>query len=178
MGVSRHTVRAAIASDAPPKCERKPSGSIVDEIAPRIRELLQSYPRMPATVIAERIGWNRGLTVSKELVAELRPVYLPPDPAGRTNYVAGEIAQRDLCSHRSSCRWDSARSAAPTLLPPLATITADSRWRCCCCCCRRTIVYAVAQDKGNQVAACRVALASIGDAVATIPPSSRHLSPD
>ena len=24
---------------------------------------LQAYPRMPATVIAERIGWDRGLTV-------------------------------------------------------------------------------------------------------------------
>ncbi|MBP8921663.1 MAG: transposase family protein, partial [Micropruina sp.] len=40
--------------------------------------------------------WDRGLTVFKERVAELRPVYLPPDPAGRTSYVAGEIAQCDL----------------------------------------------------------------------------------
>ena len=38
-------------------------GSIVDTIGPGIRELLQAYPRMPATVIAERIGWDRGLTV-------------------------------------------------------------------------------------------------------------------
>ena len=29
-------------------------------------------------------------------MAELRPVYLPPDPASRTAYVAGEIAQFDL----------------------------------------------------------------------------------
>jgi hypothetical protein len=29
-------------------------------------------------------------------VAELRPVYLPPDPASRTHYFAGEIAQFDL----------------------------------------------------------------------------------
>jgi hypothetical protein len=29
-------------------------------------------------------------------VAELRPAYLPPDPAGRTDYVAGEIAQCDF----------------------------------------------------------------------------------
>jgi transposase len=96
LGVSRNTVRAAIGSDVPPKYERTPVGSIVDEVEPRIRELLQAYPRMPATVIAERIGWTRGLTVFKERVAELRPVYLPPDPAGRTTYVAGEIAQCDL----------------------------------------------------------------------------------
>jgi hypothetical protein len=59
---------------------------------------------MPATVIAERIGWDRGLTVFKERVAELRPVYLPPDPAGRTTYVAGEIASVICGSRRSACR--------------------------------------------------------------------------
>ena len=89
LGISRNTVRPAIASDGPPKYERTPAGSIVDEVEPRIRELLQSYPRMPATVIAERIGGERGLTVLKERVAELRPVYLLPDPVGRTSYVAG-----------------------------------------------------------------------------------------
>jgi hypothetical protein len=35
---------------------------------------------MPATVIAERIGWERGLTVLKDRVRELRPPYLQPDP--------------------------------------------------------------------------------------------------
>ena len=51
---------------------------------------------MPATVIAERIGWTRGLTVLKERVAELRPAYLPVDPASRTSYEPGDIAQCDL----------------------------------------------------------------------------------
>jgi transposase len=61
LGVSRNTVRAAVASDGPPKYERRPAGSIVDEVEPRIRELLRVYPRMPATVIAERIGWTRSM---------------------------------------------------------------------------------------------------------------------
>jgi hypothetical protein len=30
----------------------------VDEIKPRIRALLAAYPTMPATVIAERVGWR------------------------------------------------------------------------------------------------------------------------
>ena len=30
-----------------------------------------------ATVIAERVGWTRGMTVLNERVRELRPVYLP-----------------------------------------------------------------------------------------------------
>ena len=51
---------------------------------------------MPATVIAERVGWARGMTVLTARVRDLRPVYLPPDPASRTAYLAGEIAQNDF----------------------------------------------------------------------------------
>ena len=42
-------------------------GSIVNEMEPPIRELLKAYPRMPPTVIAERIGWptpNSGIDLS------------------------------------------------------------------------------------------------------------------
>ena len=62
LGISRNTVRAAIASDAAPKYECNPAGSIVDAVEPRIRELLQATPWMPATVIAERIGWTRSIS--------------------------------------------------------------------------------------------------------------------
>jgi transposase len=60
VGVSRNTVRTAVGSDVPPKYQPPPAGAIVDEVEPRIRELLQVYPMMPSTVIAERIGWTRG----------------------------------------------------------------------------------------------------------------------
>ena len=96
LGISRNTVRAALASDGPPKYERKPAGSAVDAFEPRIRELLQAYPAMPATVIAERIGWERGLTVLKDRVRELRPLFAAPDPASRTRYEPDELAQCDL----------------------------------------------------------------------------------
>ncbi len=46
-------------------------------------ELLQAFPRMPATVIGERIGWPYSMRTLSGRVAELRPAYLPPDPAGR-----------------------------------------------------------------------------------------------
>jgi transposase len=95
-GVSRYTVRNALMGDGPPRYRRRPAGSIVDAAEPRIRELLQAYPRMPATVIAERIGWQNSIRVLSGRVAELRPLYLPPDPAGRTVYLAGEIAQHDF----------------------------------------------------------------------------------
>ena len=51
---------------------------------------------MPATVIAERIGWERGITILRDRVAELRPLFVPPDPCQRTSYVPGELAQWDL----------------------------------------------------------------------------------
>jgi transposase len=91
LGSSKNTVKAALASDVPPKYQRTQRGSIVDEVEPRIRELLQVYPRMPATVIAERIGWTRSMGVLSARVAESRSVYLPPDPAWRTAYAAGKF---------------------------------------------------------------------------------------
>jgi transposase len=128
LGISRNTVRAAIASDAPPKYVRRPAGSIVDAAEPRIRELLQAYPRMPATVIAERIGWDRGLTVLKDRVRELRPVYLPPDPASRTSYVAGEIAQCDFWFPPIELPAGSGQVRRPAQLPVLTMVTGYSRW--------------------------------------------------
>jgi transposase len=51
---------------------------------------------MPATVIAERIRWSYSIRTRSGRVRELRPLYLPPDPASRTTYQAGEIAQCDF----------------------------------------------------------------------------------
>lgn len=96
LGVARNTVRSALRSDAPPKYERSPQGSIVDAVEPEIRELLRDTPDMPATVIAERIGWTRGMTVLRDRIAELRPLFAPPDPSQRTWYRPGELAQFDL----------------------------------------------------------------------------------
>lgn len=96
LGVSRNAVRRALVKDSPPRYQRPPRGSCVDAFEPAIRELLRAYPRMPATVIAERVGWTRSITVLKDRVRELRPVYLPPDPASRTTYVAGDRVQCDL----------------------------------------------------------------------------------
>jgi transposase len=39
MGISRNTVKAALASDNPPKYERPRKGSVADGFEPRIREL-------------------------------------------------------------------------------------------------------------------------------------------
>ena len=96
LGVARNTVKKALASDRPPRYERPPKGSAVDAFEPAIRELLQATPSMPATVIAQRVGWDRSLTVLKDRVRVLRPLFLPPDPASRTTYLPGQRMQCDL----------------------------------------------------------------------------------
>jgi transposase len=101
---------------------------VVAASSPRIRELLQAFPTMPATVIAERIGWTRSIRVLRDRVAELRPVYLPPDPASRTAYVAGEIAQFDLWFPPISVPVGFGQTRAPTQLPVLTMVCGYSRW--------------------------------------------------
>jgi len=96
LGVSRNAVRRALARDSPPVYSRPARGSIVDAVEPAIRSLLADRPDLPATVIAERIGWERSLTVLKDRVRELRPYYLPPDPASRTRCEPGHRVQCDL----------------------------------------------------------------------------------
>jgi transposase len=96
LGVARNTVRDALRRDVPPRYERAPRGSIVDVVEPEIRALLKQFPTMPATVIAERIGWENSIRVLRDRVAELRPLFVPPDPAQRTFYRPGELGQFDL----------------------------------------------------------------------------------
>jgi transposase len=95
-GLARNTVRAALRSDRPPIYERAAKGSIVDAVDGELRALLAQHPRMPATVLAERIGWMGGMTVFKQRVRQLRPLFVPPDPVQRTIYRPGELAQWDL----------------------------------------------------------------------------------
>jgi len=128
LGVSRNTVKAALRSDGAPRYERRPAGSIVDVVEPRIRELLRAYPTMPATVIAERIGWTRSIRVLSSGVAELRPAYLPADPAGRTSYEPGEIGQCDLWFPPIQLPVGFGQVRKPTQLPVLTMVTGYSRW--------------------------------------------------
>jgi transposase len=96
LGVARNTVRDALRSDEPPRYERAAKGSAVDAFEPAILEWLREFPDIPTAVLAERVGWERGMTIFKERVAELRPLFRPPDPCQRTDYRPGELAQFDL----------------------------------------------------------------------------------
>lgn len=60
--LSRTTVLKAVNSESPPQYERKPVTTSFTPFEARVRELLKVEPDIPATVIAERIGWQGSLT--------------------------------------------------------------------------------------------------------------------
>lgn len=96
LGVARNTVRAALASDRPPKYERRPRGSVVDPFEPQVRALLKEWPRMPAPEIAVRIKWPHSLSPLKKRLTLIRPEYVGVDPVDRVVYEPGQITQCDL----------------------------------------------------------------------------------
>jgi transposase len=125
MGISKNTVKRALAAEDPPKYRRASRGSIVDAVEPRIRELLAEFPDMPATVIAERIGWANSLTVLKDRIRILRPQYRPVDPASRTRYEPGQRAQCDLWFPPAKIPVGAGQVASP---PVLVMVSGYSRW--------------------------------------------------
>jgi transposase len=96
LGVSRNAVRRALAAAEPPRYSRPLRSSAVDAFEPAVRALLAEFPSMPASVIGERVGWTRSSSVLRAKVAQLRPLFAPPDPASRTGYSPGGLAQCDL----------------------------------------------------------------------------------
>src|SRR5207244_11351154 len=76
----------------------------------------------------ERIGWTRSIRVLSARVAQLRPVYLPPDPASRTSYAAGQIAQCDLWFPPIRLPVGFGQVRTPTQLPVLTMVCGYSRW--------------------------------------------------
>ena len=128
LGVSRNTVRSALRAEGPPRYEREPGGSLVDAVEFRIRELLSVTPTMPATVVAERIGWEHSIRILRTRVSELRPVYLPPDPASRTTYEAGELAQFDFWFPPIELPVGYGQSRTAKQLPVMTCVSGYSRW--------------------------------------------------
>ena len=96
LGISRTPVVRALASVAPPKNERSPVVTLFSPFDGRVRALLEEHPEMPATVLAERVGWSGSIIWFRENVRRLRPEHRRPDPADRLVWAAGDAAQSDL----------------------------------------------------------------------------------
>ena len=89
LGISRTTVIKAVSSDSPPRYERSPAATSFTPFEPRVRALLAELPDMPATVLAERVGWTGSIRWFRDNVKRLRPEHRPIDPADRLRWAAG-----------------------------------------------------------------------------------------
>ncbi|WP_198144578.1 helix-turn-helix domain-containing protein, partial [Parafrankia sp. EUN1f] len=96
LGIARNTVRRALVSDRPPRYERAPRRRLTDAVEPAVRALLAEYPRMPASVIAQRIGWTHSSSILRDRISQIRPEYAGVDPVDRVTYEPGQVAQCDL----------------------------------------------------------------------------------
>ena len=97
LGVARKTVAKALASDGPPVYKpRPPVESAWARVEPAVQALLEEFPDMAATVLAERVGWEGSITWFRENVAEARRRVRRVDPADRLVHRPGEQVQCDL----------------------------------------------------------------------------------
>jgi hypothetical protein len=125
LGISRTTVIKAIGSDGPPSYVRAAAPTSFTPFEPRVRQLLSETSDMPATVVAERVGWTGSIRWFRDNVNRVRADHRPVDPADRLSWAAGDVAQCDLWfPPRKILLEDGSR----TLLPVLVMTCAHSRF--------------------------------------------------
>jgi hypothetical protein len=73
LGIGRATGDRAVASDRPPKYERRSVPTAFTPFEARVRAILTEYPEVPATVIAERVGWQGSIPWSAIMCAGCGP---------------------------------------------------------------------------------------------------------
>jgi transposase len=125
LGVGRSTVARALASDRPPKYERPAVSTSFTPFEPLVRQLLAATPDMPATVIAERVGWTGSITWFRDNVRRLRPEHRPVDPADRLIWLPGDAAQCDLWFPPRKIPLEDGSTA---MLPVMVITAAHSRF--------------------------------------------------
>lgn len=125
LGVGRSTVARALASDRPPKYERPAVTTSFTSFEPLVRQLLKDHPDMPATVIAERVGWAGSISWFRDNVRRLRPEHRPVDPSDRLTWLPGDAAQCDLWFPPGKILLED---GSKTLLPVLVITCTHSRF--------------------------------------------------
>ncbi len=98
LGMSRNTVARLVGLEEPPTYRRRRRGSKLDPYKGAILKMLDEDAKVPATVILERLrrdGYGGGITILKEYLAEVRPLFVDAKSYQRTTYLPGELAQVD-----------------------------------------------------------------------------------
>jgi hypothetical protein len=125
LGVARATVARAVASEGLPKYERPPVSTSFMPFEAVVRQLLATTPDMPATVIAERVGWTGSISWFRDNVRRLRPEHRPVDPSDRLTWLPGDAAQCDLWFPPKKIPLED---GSRTLLPVMVITAAHSRF--------------------------------------------------
>lgn len=98
LGMGRNTVTRLLAKRDPPAYVRKKMPSLLDDHVGEIRAMLAEDPRVPATVMLERLrrsGYRGGISILRDHVRRVRPEFAAAASFQRTSYVPGEIGQVD-----------------------------------------------------------------------------------
>lgn len=114
LAISRTTIINAVHSDVPPHYERTPGPTSFTDYEQHVRALLAEVPHMPATVLAERVGWTGSIRWFSDNVRRLRPEHLPSIrligspglPVTRRSAICGSRPgrSRSRTAPRSCCR--------------------------------------------------------------------------
>jgi O-antigen/teichoic acid export membrane protein len=120
-GRAEHPPRNALRDGQPPSVIRAPD--------PEIRKLLATWPMMPTTLIAEKIGWDQPISVLVHRVTELRPTHpYVYQHLNRTEYLPGETAQCGLWFPPIELPVGFGQTRSAGQLPVLTMVACYSRW--------------------------------------------------
>ena len=107
LAMSRNTVARLLALSEPPRYVRPAKGSLLDPSVAAIAAMLDSDPRVRATVVLQYIradGYRGGVTILKDHLQAVRPAFLAARAFQRTTYRPGEIGGIDASAvSRGAC---------------------------------------------------------------------------
>ena len=96
--MSRNTVVRLLDLSEPPQYRRVSRGSKLDPHKGSIVKMLNVDPKVPATVIIEylrRDGYRGGITILKDYLQGVRPLFVQARSYQRTSYLPGEVGHTD-----------------------------------------------------------------------------------
>jgi transposase len=98
LGMSRNTVVRLLELSDPPQYQRVSRGSKLDPYRGSIARMLGEDPKVPATVIIRHLrrdGYGGGITILKDYLQGVRPLFVEAKSYQRTSYLPGEVGHTD-----------------------------------------------------------------------------------